>query len=211
MADGRDRLAGIIAVSRETGDRLATYVALLEKWQRAENLVAPSTLPHIWRRHVADSAQLAALFPEAERWLDLGSGGGFPGMVIAILGAERPGTMVHLVESNRKKCAFLRAAARATRAPASVHEGRIETVLAGWSAPVDRVSARALAPLRALLDLAAPLMVGRDIPAAFHKGQDFGREIAEATQSWAFDLVKHDSRVGDGGAILDISHLRPRA
>ncbi len=206
MADGLEALTDILPVSRETGERLSAYVALLGKWQRAENLIAPSTVPQVWRRHVADSAQLVALFPEARRWLDLGSGAGFPGLVVAIFGADHADTKVHLVESNRKKCAFLRQAIRATGAPAVVHEGRIEAVVASWAEPVDRVSARALAPLTELLALAAPVME-RGIPAAFHKGRDFVHELAEATQSWGFDLVKHDSRVGDGGAILDISHL----
>jgi 16S rRNA (guanine527-N7)-methyltransferase len=207
VADGPETLADIVPVSRETGERLAAYVAILAKWQRAENLIAASTLPDVWRRHVADSAQLVALYPQARRWLDLGSGAGFPGLVVAILGAGDSGTAVHLVESNRKKCAFLRAAIRETGAPAIVHEGRVEAVIPSWSEPVDRISARALAPLSELLKLAAPLME-RGVPAAFHKGQDFVREITEATQSWAFDLVKHESRVGEGGAILDVSHLR---
>jgi len=206
VTDGPGALADILAVSRETEERLAAYVALLKKWQKAENLIAPGTLPEIWRRHIADSAQLAGLFPEARRWLDLGSGAGFPGLVVAIIGAEHAGTMVHLVESNRRKCAFLRTAIRETDAPAIVHEGRIESLTESWAEPVDRISARALAPLDQLLRLAAPLMV-TGVPAAFHKGQDFVREISAATQSWGFDLVKHDSRVGDGGAILDISHL----
>jgi 16S rRNA (guanine527-N7)-methyltransferase len=205
--DGLKALADVVPVSREPGERLTAFVELLRKWQRAENLIAAGTVPEIWRRHVADSAQLVAIFPQARRWLDLGSGGGFPGIVVAILLAEDTDAMVHLTESNRKKCAFLRAAIRATGAPAMVHEGRIEGIIAAWSEPVDRISARALAPLDALLALAAPLME-QGIPAAFHKGQDFVREITRATQSWGFDLVKHDSRVGDGGAILDISHLR---
>ena len=209
MTKGPEALQDIIPVSRETGERLSAYVALLGKWQRAENLIAPSTLPQVWRRHVADSAQLVTLFPEVRKWLDLGSGGGFPGVVVAILLAESRGAAVHLVESNRKKCAFLRQAIRVTGAPATVHEGRIESVVAAWSDPaIERISARALAPLTELLSLAAPLME-QGVPAAFHKGQDFVREISEATQSWAFDLVKHDSRVGDGSAILDIRHLRP--
>lgn len=206
MTDGPEALIGIVAVSRETTGRLAQYVALLRRWQAAENLIAPSTLPEVWRRHVADSAQLTALFPDARVWIDLGSGAGFPGLVVAILGAEQPGTHVHLIESNRKKAAFLRQVIRETGAPAVVHAERAEAVLASWREPVDRVSARALAPLSRLLELAAPVME-RGTPAAFHKGQDFVREITEATQSWAFDLVKHDSRVGDGGAILDISYL----
>ena len=207
MTDGPEALADIVSVSRETAERLAAFVALLGKWQRAENLIAPSTLPAVWRRHVADSAQLVALYPDTRRWLDLGSGAGFPGLVVAILHADTDGARVHLVESNRKKCAFLRAAIRETQAPAIVYEGRIDSVIAGWSEPVERISARALAPLADLLTLAAPLME-QGVPAAFHKGQDFVREISEATQSWGFDLIKHDSRVGDGGAILDISNLR---
>ena len=207
MTDRPEVLADIVSVSRETAERLAAFVALLAKWQRAENLIAPSTLPAVWRRHVADSAQLVALYPDTRRWLDLGSGAGFPGLVVAILHADTDGARVHLVESNRKKCAFLRAAIRETQAPAIVHEGRIDSVIAGWSEPVERISARALAPLADLLTLAAPLME-QGVPAAFHKGQDFVREISEATQSWGFDLIRHDSRVGDGGAILDISNLR---
>ncbi len=206
MKDGLAALTDIVPVSRETGERLAAYVALLKKWQPAENLIAPGTLPALWRRHVADSAQLVALFPEVHRWIDLGSGAGFPGLVVAILGAEHADTTVHLIESNRRKCAFLRAVIRETQAPAIVHEGRAESLMASWMEPVERISARALAPLTELLALAAPLME-KGVPAAFHKGQDFVREIGEATQSWGFDLVKHNSRVGDGGAILDISHL----
>jgi 16S rRNA (guanine527-N7)-methyltransferase len=206
VTDGPEALAGIVPVSRETEARLATYVALLKKWHKAENLIAASTLPQIWRRHVADSAQLVALFAETRRWLDLGSGAGFPGLVVAILLAENPGTAVHLIESNRRKCAFLRQAIRETQAPAIVHEGRIESLIGAWAEPVERISARALAPLTELLALAAPLME-KGVPAAFHKGQDFVREISAATQSWGFDLVKHDSRVGDGGVILGISQL----
>ena len=209
MADDISALSDIIPVSRETGARLDVYVALIRKWQRADNLIAPGTLPELWRRHIADSAQLAALFPTTRRWLDLGSGAGLPGLVVAILQADDPNAVVHLVESNRRKCAFLREVIRETGARAVVHDGRIESVLADWSAPVERISARALAPLGRLLDLASPLML-RGTPAAFHKGQDFVREIAEATQSWDFDLVEHASRVGVGGAILDITRLNPR-
>ncbi len=209
MADDLSTLSEIVPVSRETGERLKAYVALLRKWQKADNLVSTATLDAVWRRHIADSAQLAALFPNDRRWLDLGSGAGLPGLVIAILGADKPGTMVHLIESNRRKCAFLRQAIRTTHAPAIVHEGRAEDLLRTWSEPVDRVCARALAPLADLLALAAPVME-QGVPAAFHKGQDFVREISEATQSWGFDLVKHDSRLGGQGVILEIANLKRR-
>lgn len=197
----------IVPVSRETESRLKTFAELLAKWQKAENLVAPSTLPDVWRRHIADSAELVRLFPETGHWLDLGSGAGFPGMVVALVG--RPGTTVHLVESNRRKCAFLRQAIRLTGAPAVVHEGRVEQVLSAALPPVDRISARALASLATLLALSASLMT-RGVPAAFHKGLDYRREVDEASQSWAFDLVQHPSRIGDG-VILEISNLRPKA
>jgi len=198
----------LFPVSRETASRLKTFVELLIKWQKAENLIASGTLPDVWRRHVADSADLVRLFPETARWLDLGSGAGFPGLVVAIAG--RPGTSVHLVESNRRKCAFLRQAIRATGAPAEVHEGRAGEVLRSLSpVEIDRVSTRAVAPLSDLLAMAAPVMM-QGVPAAFHKGLDFRREVAEATQSWDFDLIEHQSRIGDG-VILEISNLRRRA
>ncbi|MBX3553285.1 MAG: 16S rRNA (guanine(527)-N(7))-methyltransferase RsmG [Pseudolabrys sp.] len=207
-ADDVTALQGIVPVSHETAERLATFVALLRKWQPVENLVSPKTLPEIWRRHVADSAELVRLFPDSRTWLDLGSGAGFPGLVVALTGA--PGTHVHLVESNVRKCAFLRTVIRATDAPATVHEGRVEAVLRDWRVPVDRISARALAALPELLAMAEPLMA-RGVPAAFHKGEDFRREVAEASQSFAFDLVEHRSRVGEG-VILEITNLgrKPR-
>ena len=186
-SDDASVLDGVAKVSRETIGRLTHLVDLVGKWQRAENLIAPSTLPTIWRRHVADSAQLVALFPEARRWIDLGSGAGFPGLVVAILLAESGG-QVHLVESNSRKCAFLRLAARETAAPAIVLEGRIEAVVAGFTEPVEMISARALAPLGELFEMIEPL-IARGARAAFHKGQDFAREIAEASKSWDSDLI----------------------
>jgi 16S rRNA (guanine527-N7)-methyltransferase len=205
MEEGPQSLRAIADVSYETIARLEAYAALIRKWQRAENLIAPSTLGTIWSRHIADSAQLAALFPEL-RWIDLGSGGGFPGLVVAIINARH----VHLVESNRRKCAFLRAAIHETNAPATVHEGRIESVLASWADPVDRMSARALASLEGLLGLAEPLL-GRGIPAAFLKGSEYRTELSQAELDWVLDVDIIPSRAGAGGAILDIrgAHRRP--
>lgn len=203
-SDDIGAVRAIVSVSRETAERLEAYVALLRRWQTAENLVSPAALPEIWRRHVADCAQLVSLHPEPQRWLDIGSGAGFPGMVVAILGA--PGTHVDLVESNTRKCAFLRAGARETSAPAAIHQGRAETLLASWTGQVDRISARAVAPLAELLRLAEPLMV-KGVPGSFHKGRDFRAEVTEASQSFEFDLVEIASRVGEG-VILDITNLR---
>lgn len=211
LRPGAGALQAPLTVSRETQERLAILVGLVKKWQKAENLVAPSTLREIWTRHVADSAQFIALFPAARHWLDLGSGGGFPGMVIAILLAEGGAVGgVHLVESNTRKCAFLRTAARETGAPVTVHHGRIEDVLAGWSAPVEAISARALAPLSDLLGLTRHL-IGPDCPAVFPKGVDYRREIDEASQSWDLDLVLHPSRISEGSVILEVRRATPKA
>lgn len=193
-------------VPRETAERLETYVALVRKWQPAENLVSPSTLPEIWTRHVADSAQLVPLFPDAVRWLDLGSGAGFPGLVVACLIAGRAGAEVHLVESNQRKCAFLRKVVAETGAPATVHQGRIESVLAGWDRAVDVVTARALAPLPVLLDLCGHLLTGPTV-GGFPKGRGFASEVTAASKSWAFDLVQHASRFDPDGAILAVSQV----
>lgn len=202
-----ETLSSIAPVSRETGERLATLVDLVRKWQPVENLVSPATLPVIWQRHIADSAQLVPMFPAARHWLDLGSGAGFPGLVVAILVADRQdGRRVGLIESNSRKCAFLRQAIRLTGAPAAVHEGRIETVLREWRNPVDVVTARALAPLTDLFAMVLPI-VSAGSRAAFLKGRDFAREISEASKSWDFDLVDHKSMVDSEGVILEITRL----
>ena len=209
VIDGIGALADVVAVSRETGERLAVYVALVEKWQRSQNLVAPKTLPQIWRRHVADSAQVQAIRPEAKRWVDLGSGAGFPGLVTAILLAETEGAVVHLVESNRGKAAFLRTVARETGAPAIVHAERIESFSKDFAETVDAVSARALAPLVDLCGWAAPF-VGRGAVAVFHKGQDFGAELAQTTLSWTLDLIEHQSKTEPAARLVEIRTMVPR-
>lgn len=206
-----EALSAIVPVPRETGTKLATLVDLVRKWQPIENLVSPATLPVIWQRHIADSAQLVPMFPAARYWLDLGSGAGFPGLVIAILAAGRPdGGRVDLIESNSRKCAFLREAIRQTGAPATVHEGRIDTVLREWRNPVDVVTARALAPLTDLFAMVSP-NISAGSRAAFLKGRDFAREIAEASKSWDFDLVNHKSLVDSAGVVLEITWLERKA
>ena len=203
MSDDATALRGVLDVSRETIARLETYVALLRRWQPAQNLVSPKTLDQVWRRHIADSAQLVAMFPSVLRWIDLGSGAGLPGLVTAILLAGRPGAVVHLVESNQRKCAFLRAVIRETGAPAVVHEGRIESVLKQWREPIDSISARALASLADLLDLTEPLLAD-GVRAAFHKGEDFDAELAVASKSWSLDLVRHKGMIDDASSIIEI-------
>ncbi len=200
-----DDVAG--SVSRETFERLLGFQELFARWAETINLVAPSTLDQLWTRHVLDSAQLLKLMPAARSWLDLGSGGGFPGAVIAILMAERGGT-VELIESNGKKAAFLRTALAAAGAPARVFHCRVEDAPGRVRLP-QVVTARALAPLLPLLDLAAPWLQGGAV-GLFHKGRDAAREIEEALRSWSFDLVQHRSAVDSDGVVLELRHLSPR-
>ena len=126
-------------VSRETEVRLDAYVDLLVQWQAKTNLIASSTLPNLWTRHIADSLQLLTLAPSAKIWVDLGSGGGFPGVVLACAMAGTPGALVHLVERNAKKAAFLREALRITSAPGIVHLGAIEDIVDSIAGPIECV------------------------------------------------------------------------
>ncbi len=155
---GEDRrlALSIVLVSRETEERFAAFVELLARWRRATNLISESTFPHVWTRHIADSAQLLALSQGATRWLDMGSGAGFPGLIVAIQLADVAGAVVHCVDSDRRRCAFLREAARATRAPAVIHPVRIESLAPNDVGAVDCVTARAFAPLLKTLEFAKP-------------------------------------------------------
>lgn len=192
LDDSKDRASALklVPVSRETEERLARYVALLRQWQATTNLVAPSTLDEIWTRHVADSLQLLALAPDAVKWVDLGSGGGFPGIVLACALVERDGGHVHLVEKNVKKAAFLREALRVSGARGTVHHMDIEDFVERFDEGVDCVTARALAPLKVLIGHVAPL-VARGARALLLKGQDVEAELTEATKYWKIrpDLI----------------------
>ena len=194
-------------VSRETTERLNDFVVLFQKWAKAINLVAPSTLSEVWDRHVVDSAQIYALNPGPRTWIDLGSGGGFPGIVTAILLAETGEGWVHLVESNNKKAAFLRTAILETGARASVHAIRIEDAPAAI-AECDAVSARALAELEVLLSFGETWAERNpDLLFFLHKGRDYRREIDKALGRWRFDLIKHRSLVEPDSVVLEISKL----
>ncbi|MCA1429648.1 16S rRNA (guanine(527)-N(7))-methyltransferase RsmG [Bradyrhizobium sp. NBAIM16] len=184
-------------VSRETEERLDRYIALLREWQAKTNLVAPSTLPNLWTRHIADSLQLVDLAPAAKRWADLGSGGGFPGVVLACVMAGTPGASVHLVERIAKKAAFLREAIRVTTSPGVVHLAEIGDNVDRITGPVDCVTARALAPLHQLIGFAEPLM-SQGAKALFPKGQDVEAELTEAAKYWNIRPQLHQSRTGDG-------------
>jgi len=192
--------------------RLDTYAALIARWQKAINLVAANTLPDLWQRHFLDSAQLLALAPpETRRWLDLGSGGGFPGLVIAALGMET----VHLVESDQRKATFLREAARAMGlAGVAVHVQRIEAVdpaalHAAMGGPPQVISARALAPLTDLLPLARRLG-GPETLYLFPKGRQAGDELTEARRYWTIPVLELlPSRTDPAARILRIRGMEP--
>ncbi|MEJ8474939.1 16S rRNA (guanine(527)-N(7))-methyltransferase RsmG [Roseibium algae] len=198
-------------VSRETVERLQIYVDLVLKWQPAQNLIAPSTIPDIWTRHVADSLQTKWSMPDARIWVDVGSGAGFPGVVTAILQADDPGAHVHMIESNQRKAAFLRTALRETGTKGTVHAGRIESVAKEWPhGQVDAVSGRALAALGLLFDLNEPFFVA-GAKGVFHKGQDFQREVNEASHAWSFDLVEKESLIDPTSRMLLLSNISRRS
>lgn len=216
--------AAAFGVSRETTERLVIFADLLAKWQKTINLVAPGTLDVIWRRHFADSAQLLRLAPVGARnWADLGSGAGFPGLVLALL---RAGSAVPapeavsvatefravLVESDTRKCAFLAEVVRKTglggRITVEIVNDRIEKAATRASlSAVDVVTARALAPLDRLLGLSRPYFTAQTV-GLFLKGREVEAEIEEARRNWAFDLVVRPSRVDAKGRIVEIRGLK---
>lgn len=204
---GFDRLRSVAGdVSRETYERLLEFERVFRRWSARINLAAPSTLDTLWERHILDSAQLAPLAPLAIRWLDLGSGGGFPGAVLAILLKERSGAAVALVESNRKKASFLQTTLSGLGVPAEIHACRIEEARISFEPEV--VTARALAPLARLISLSMPWL-SAGAKALFHKGRDYGGEIQESAQLWSFDLIKHRSAIDPESVILEIAHPVP--
>ncbi len=201
-------LAGVRDVSRETFDRLEAFSGVFQQWSRRLNLVASSTGDEFWLRHVTDSAQLLAIKPEARHWVDLGSGGGFPGMVIAILVEQFAGSSTQLVESNHKKAAFLQAAKASVAPSARVHVERLETAIAHIPAP-EIVTARALAALTDLLSWTQPWL-SASTTGLFHKGRGYREELAESRALWEFDLIEHHSVVAEDSVVLEISNLRRR-
>jgi len=192
-------------VSRETLDHLLQFEQRFRSWNSRINLVAPSTLDHFWARHIIDSAQLFGLARSGNVWLDLGSGGGFPGLVVAILLKQVDDGTIHLVESNRKKAAFLQSMVGEFDLPAQVHAVRIEEAASRVPLP-DIVTARALASLNTLLSLASPWLLA-GARALFHKGRDYRAEIKESSHNWRFDLIEHRSVVDPESVILEISAL----
>ena len=210
LAADRAAALALTPVSRETAVRLDRYVALLEAWQAKTNLIAPSTLPQLWTRHIADSLQLLTLKPDAKIWIDLGSGGGFPGVVLACALTETPGAQIHLVERIAKKAAFLREAIRVTAASGVVHLSEIEDIVEKWTGRVDCITARALAPLHQLIGFVEPL-VNKGTTALFLKGQDVEAELTESTKYWNIRHKLHPSRTGGQGWIVEIDQIARRS
>lgn len=205
---GRAAFLEAFPVPRETLARLDAHVALLDTWQPKINLVGPSTLQEVWTRHVLDSAQLLGSFEARPAggpppvWLDLGSGAGFPGLVLDHLGAGH----VHLVESDGRKCAFLRQVTIATGSQARIHTCRIERM---EPFAVDIVTARALAPLADLLAYAEPF-VSQDSEFRLLKGEQAEKELTRARQSWTFDVESLPSRSDPRGVLLRLTGVRRR-
>jgi 16S rRNA (guanine527-N7)-methyltransferase len=192
--------ARLVHVSRETLDRFRAYHELLAAWNRRINLVGRDTMGDPWRRHFLDSAQLFPLLPPKARVLvDLGSGAGFPGLVLAILGVAE----VHLIEADQRKAAFLREAARVAAVSARIHARRIEQVPPFVA---DVVTARALAPLPALLDLAAPFL-GPKTVCLFLKGQGAAEELTAAAEAWKMRAERFPSVSDPAGTILRLETL----
>jgi 16S rRNA (guanine527-N7)-methyltransferase len=210
LAANRAEALALLPVSRETAAKLDLFVDKLLGVAPLINLIARSTIPNLWTRHVADSLQLLALAPDAKRWVDLGSGGGFPGIVIACALAGRDGATVHLVESIGKKAAFLRDAVNQLQIPAVVHAVRIEDFVKNFKDQADVVCARALAPLDDLLKLAQPLLK-TGAQGLFPKGQDVEGELTKASKYWTIDAELIPSKTSAEGRIVVVRGLRRRS
>jgi 16S rRNA (guanine527-N7)-methyltransferase len=194
------------SVSRETWARLDAFVARVIERQQTMNLIAPSTIATIWTRHIADSLQLLPLAPEARRWIDFGSGAGFPGLAIACALADTAGSQVHLVEGTQKKAAFLRECVDALLLPAIVHPQRIEEFTCTNKLRFGAVTARAVAPLEKLLGYANPLLKTGAV-GLFPKGQDVEAELTTASKSWKIDAELIPSKTDPNGRIMRVRRL----
>jgi 16S rRNA (guanine527-N7)-methyltransferase len=205
---GPEEFAAVSHVSHETLERLKTYVGLLTEWNARQNLVSANSLNDVWKRHIWDSAQLAALIPaDAKSLIDLGSGAGFPALVLAAIFHEKPGFRVIVTDSTAKKCRFLESAVKRMQLKVEVRNGRIEDAA---REAFDVVTARACAPLGTLLGYAQPFK-GRRTVCLFLKGQSVEAELTEARKSWNIKAVRHESRSDPSGVILEVrefSHAR---
>ena len=200
MNSERDQFIEYFNLASSQIEKFDIYVSLLLKWQKTINLIAPSTKDHIWSRHFYDSGQLALLAPEAKKWIDMGSGAGFPALVCAILLGDK--AEFHLIESDQRKCAFLRTVSRETSLHVHVHNNRIEEIIGDFSS-VDIISARALASLKQLIDFSRPLLEegGRGL---FLKGQDVVSELTEITINSRLNIELIKSQTSNQSRIVDV-------
>ena len=210
LAGDREAALRLTPVSRETAALLDRFVEFLLPWTERTNLIARSTIPTIWTRHIADSLQLLPLAPDAKSWVDLGTGAGFPGIVLACALAGQEGSVVHLVESTGKKTAFLREAVDHLGISAEVHTVRIEDFVKNFVLRPDVVTARALAPLDRLLDLAAPLLM-KGALGLFPKGQDVEGELTAASKYWNIDAELVPSQTSPQARIVVVRGLQRRS
>lgn len=196
---------GGVNVSRETYDDLKSFADLVRKWTPKINLISPASIPELWERHIVDSAQIYRFAPESyKKWVDIGSGGGFPGIVMAIIAkTQQPNASFVLIESDQRKATFLRTAARELNLRVTVLAERIENAAAQGA---DVVSARALSTLSTLLPL-IERHLNSDGQAILHKGKKAGEEIADARQNWRFDLEEFSSLTDLGGQILIVKGI----
>ncbi|MBI1980820.1 MAG: 16S rRNA (guanine(527)-N(7))-methyltransferase RsmG [Methylocystis sp.] len=200
---GREEALQRFPELRRIQAELAAYESLLARWQAKINLVSAATLDDIWLRHFADSAQVHTAAPHIARWADMGSGAGFPGLVTALLLKSTPGAVVHLIESDQRKASFLRAVSRETAAPAIIHAERIEGALPKLAGQIDGVSARALAPLSRLAQLAEiPLTAGAI--GVFLKGEEWRDELTAVEAVGSFTCESAESRTRAGACIVVI-------
>lgn len=205
---GPDAFQQEFSISDEILVRLTDYAALLEKWQPKINLVSNSTLRDLWQRHMRDSAQLLELMPlSTGPWLDIGSGAGFPGLVLGLLQSEQAAARVHLIESDQRKAVFLREVIRVTQAPAQVHIARLESLdplKIGGKAGL--ITARAFAPLHQLLEMASP-MTDSSTVFLLLKGQDVDDELTLAAKYRKMTVSQHPSRTNPAGVVLRITEV----
>jgi 16S rRNA (guanine527-N7)-methyltransferase len=209
LESDRAKALALTPVSRETAARLDLFVELLLKWQATTNLIGASTIPTLWTRHIADSLQLLSLAPDAPVWVDMGSGGGFPGLVVACELTETPDARVHLIESNARKAAFLREAVAVTGASALVHPIRMEKFVESFSGRADVVSARAVSSLDVVLGESFPLL-RRGALGIYPKGQDVEAELTLASKYWKISADLVPSRTDPKSRIVVVRALERR-
>ena len=198
-AEDRPTALRLVPVSREIMERFTVYVDLLRRWRNVTNLISETTVRAIWTRHLADSAQVLLIAPTARRWIDIGSGAGFPGLVLAMQLANVNGAIVHCIEKDQRKCAFLREAARATASPAVIHSALVQSIDPAPLGTIDGVTARAFAPLSKTVRL-AKIWLERGAVGVFFGGKSVHRQVTTAGSSLTRDIIP--SVVADSKAVI---------